>query len=129
MNMIETHSSVALSYSPSSSFSSSVLGEQAPVKHATTMNDLSTVLTSEKKNVYGSLGEQARTEQIEKALKAVRGPEKTWEFSIHKDLNEIMVKVIDRETKEVIREVPPEKLLDMIAGMLKTAGLLIDKKW
>ncbi|WP_146811832.1 flagellar protein FlaG [Aneurinibacillus danicus] len=73
--------------------------------------------------------EKQRVEKVEKALKSILGPEKRWEFSVHKDLKEIMVKVIDRETKKVLREVPPEKLLDMVAGMLKTTGLLIDKKW
>jgi len=32
-----------------------------------------------------------------------------------------MVKVIDSETKEVIREIPPEKILDMVAAMLEMA--------
>lgn len=49
-------------------------------------------------------------------------------FQIHEILNEIMVKVIDSETKEVIREIPPEKLLDMFASMLELAGLLVDER-
>lgn len=49
-------------------------------------------------------------------------------FQIHDRLNEVIVEVIDSETKEVIREIPPEKLLDMFASMLELAGLLIDEK-
>jgi len=49
-------------------------------------------------------------------------------FKIHERLNEVMVKVIDSETEEVIREIPPEKLLDMFASMLELAGLLVDEK-
>ena len=49
-------------------------------------------------------------------------------FQIHDRLNEVMVKVIDSETQEVIREIPPEKLLDMFASMLELAGLLVDEK-
>ncbi|MGI6084067.1 MAG: flagellar protein FlaG [Acetivibrionales bacterium] len=49
-------------------------------------------------------------------------------FKIHERLNEVMVKVIDSETEEVIREIPPEKLLDMFANMLELAGLLVDER-
>lgn len=49
-------------------------------------------------------------------------------FKVHERTNEIMVKIIDTETKEVIREIPPEKLLDMFANMLEMAGLLVDER-
>lgn len=38
-----------------------------------------------------------------------------------------MIKIIDDETKEVILEIPPQKILDMVASMCKQVGLL-DKK-
>lgn len=50
------------------------------------------------------------------------------EFSVHDVINEIMVKVIDIETGEVIREVPPEKLLDLKAMAYEELGLLVDEK-
>lgn len=49
-------------------------------------------------------------------------------FKIHERTNEVMVKVVDSETGEVIREIPPEKLLDMFANMLELAGLIIDER-
>lgn len=104
-------------------------GENNPVKQNMHPADTSIETLLQKKTYQTSPTEKLRIEHIEKALKAAISSEKRWEFSVHKELNEVMVKVIDRETKEVIREVPPEKLLDMVAGMLKTAGLLIDKKW
>jgi hypothetical protein len=36
--------------------------------------------------------------------------------------------VIDSETSEVIKEIPPEKILDMIAKIEKMIGLIIDEK-
>lgn len=52
------------------------------------------------------------------------------EFSIHEDTNRIIVKVIDRSNfeDEVIREIPPEKILDMMAEVLNIIGLLIDQR-
>lgn len=49
-------------------------------------------------------------------------------FKIHERTNEVMVKIVDAETEEVIREIPPEKLLDMFANMLELAGLIVDER-
>lgn len=49
------------------------------------------------------------------------------EYSVHEDFGTIMIKIIDDNTKEVILEVPPKKILDMVASMCKQFGL-IDKK-
>ena len=50
------------------------------------------------------------------------------EFSIHEDTNRVIVKVISRQTHEVIKEIPPEQLLDMIARIWEMIGLLVDEK-
>jgi flagellar protein FlaG len=49
-------------------------------------------------------------------------------FKIHERTNEVMVKIVDADTEEVLREIPPEKLLDMFANMLELAGLLVDER-
>lgn len=49
-------------------------------------------------------------------------------YSIHKPTKTIVVKIIDSKTNKVVDEIPPEKILDMIAGLWKIAGLFIDKK-
>lgn len=50
------------------------------------------------------------------------------QFSIHEATKQIMVKIIDNSTDEVVKEIPPEKLLDMVANMIERAGLLVDRK-
>lgn len=80
---------------------------------------------------YGEI-EKLSTDFIKKAIDRVNFTfeieSRSLRFQIHERLNEIMVKVIDSETKEVIREIPPEKLLDMFASMLELAGLLVDER-
>lgn len=49
-------------------------------------------------------------------------------FSMHEETNRIMIKVINRNTKEVVKEIPEEKILDMIAKMYENTGLYIDKR-
>lgn len=75
-----------------------------------------------------SISEQQLIEAIENANKALRGADKRFEFSIHEGTKEIMVKVINEETGEIIREIPPEKILDMVAKMWELAGILVDRK-
>lgn len=49
------------------------------------------------------------------------------EYTYNKEMKTMMVKVIDENTKEVVLEIPPKKILDMVASMLRQVGLL-DKK-
>lgn len=50
------------------------------------------------------------------------------QFGIHEKTNRVTIKIVDKDTNEVIREVPPEKTLDMIAKAWELAGLLVDEK-
>ena len=49
-------------------------------------------------------------------------------FKYHEKTHRISITVKDKETDKVIREIPPEKTLDMIAKTLELAGLLVDEK-
>lgn len=49
-------------------------------------------------------------------------------FVFHDELSEYYVTVIDTETNEVLREIPPKKMLDMYSAMIKYIGILVDKK-
>ncbi|WP_096190250.1 flagellar protein FlaG [Evansella halocellulosilytica] len=49
-------------------------------------------------------------------------------FEKHEVLDRTMVKVIDQQTEEVVKEIPPEEFLDMISSMLEFAGIIIDEK-
>lgn len=49
-------------------------------------------------------------------------------FGIHEGTNRVTIKIVDKDTKEVIKELPPEKTLDMIAKVWEMAGILVDEK-
>ena len=49
-------------------------------------------------------------------------------FGIHEETNRVTIKIVDKDTKEVIKELPPEKTLDMIAKAWELAGILVDEK-
>ena len=49
-------------------------------------------------------------------------------FGIHDGTNRVMIKIVDKDTKEVIKEFPPEETLDMIAKVWELAGIMIDER-
>lgn len=42
--------------------------------------------------------------------------------------NTFIIKIVDKETEDVIKEIPPKKILDMVASMCEMAGLILDEK-
>lgn len=49
-------------------------------------------------------------------------------LAIHEGTNRVTIKVVDKESKKVIKEYPPEKTLDMIQKLWEMAGLMVDEK-
>ena len=49
-------------------------------------------------------------------------------FGIHDATNRVTIKIVDKDTKKVLKEYPPEKTLDMIAKVWEMAGVLVEKK-
>ncbi len=49
-------------------------------------------------------------------------------FRFEKELNRVVVKVIDPETGEVVREVPPESVIETMKQLRATAGRLVDEE-
>ncbi|MFC4557521.1 flagellar protein FlaG [Virgibacillus kekensis] len=49
-------------------------------------------------------------------------------FEFHEKLEEYYVTVVNPHTDEVIKEIPPKKLLDMYAAMAEFMGVLVDEK-
>ncbi|KJF25892.1 flagellar protein FlaG [Clostridium aceticum] len=86
------------------------------------------ILQRKKEGDTLNIGEEKLIEMIERANKSLITPPTELQFSIHEATKQISVKVTNTETKEVIREIPPEKILDMVAKMWELAGLIIDEK-
>lgn len=81
-----------------------------------------------KPEAEAELDEKQLIDVIEKTNKAIEGATCSFEYSIHEQTKQIMVKVVDNKTKEVIREFPPEKILDMVAKMWEVAGIMVDER-
>lgn len=51
-----------------------------------------------------------------------------FEFKIHEGTNRMIVKLVDNETDEIIKEIPSEKILDLVASIWDLVGILVDEK-
>lgn len=76
-----------------------------------------------------SLAEKVKLEKTVQGLNEFLSPTFTSvKFQLHEELDKYYVELVDRETKEVIREIPPKKLLDMYASMVEMIGIAVDRK-
>jgi len=48
-------------------------------------------------------------------------------FEVYEDTNQLYVQLIDRETREVIKQIPPEELLELSSRIREMVGIILDK--
>lgn len=93
--------------------------------------------TTEKKQENNNSGlsmnassQEITEEKMQKAIDDINRnlQNKECEFGYDEKTNRVTIKIIDKETDEIIRELPPEKTLKMIAKVWELAGLLVDEK-
>lgn len=65
---------------------------------------------------------------VDKANKVLFKNNTHLQFRIHEKTNEVMVKIVDDVSGEVLKEIPPEKMLDLVAKLWEIAGIIVDKK-
>ncbi len=81
------------------------------------------------KDYNGQEQKEPDLEQIKKAVENINKKINTEAvFGIHEGTNRVTIKLVDKNTKETIKELPPEKTLDMIAKVWEMAGILVDEK-
>ena len=73
---------------------------------------------------------EAQQAQIKRAVeeinKKANNSEAVW--GVHEDTNRVTIKIVDKQSKEVIKEFPPDKTLDMISRVWEMAGLMVDER-
>lgn len=88
----------------------------------------SQVNSNENKEEKNLLSKEKLNEVVESMNQFLQPTHTSLKFELHEKLDEYYVKIIDDETKEVIREIPSKKILDMYAAMTEFMGLVVDKK-
>lgn len=65
---------------------------------------------------------------LDSTNRIIFGEDNRFEFRIHERTNRIMVKLVNNHTEEVIKELPPEKILDLVASIWDLVGILVDER-
>ncbi|WP_027339038.1 flagellar protein FlaG [Halonatronum saccharophilum] len=67
-------------------------------------------------------------EGVEALNETVQSFHKNLSFQLHEDSERMMVKLMDIKSDEVLKEFPPEEILDMLGRIRQAVGLIIDEK-
>ena len=122
------------------SYAETVKSEHAGVSENQTMTQNITIQpVFSKQGAEGENGEQkeknqANDKQLQMAVSDANNKMKMKqsktkaEFSYHEPTKSVSIKIMDEDTNEVIKEIPPQETLDMIVKMWELAGIMVDEK-
>jgi flagellar protein FlaG len=75
-----------------------------------------------------TINEDKLNKQVEALNDAFKAADAHLQFSVHKGSNDIVIKLVDDTTQQVIREIPSEKFLELVDSLQKIVGLNVDVK-
>lgn len=67
-------------------------------------------------------------EAVKKMNEMLEVNQSTSKFMYHEGLERYYVTVVNKDTEEVVKEIPPKKLLDAFYEMQKMLGMIVDEK-
>lgn len=71
--------------------------------------------------------ERAVQESVDKLNEFIRPYVTSLQFSVDQDLGKLVVKIMDTETKEVIKQIPSEEVLALTKALSRVEGLLVQQ--
>ncbi|MES2049020.1 MAG: flagellar protein FlaG [Pseudomonadota bacterium] len=96
---------------------------------STTIADKKNAITNQTAVAVPPAARATSAEEVNRAVKsinqAIQVISQNLEFSVDTEAKEVVVKVIDQQTKQVLRQIPTEEALDIAKSLDKLQGLLI----
>ncbi|MEE1037964.1 MAG: flagellar protein FlaG [Eubacterium sp.] len=82
---------------------------------------------NKKRRIQLQQEEEARYEkQLENLMEML--PHTEPQYVVHEPTNRIMINLVDKNTQEVLKQIPPKKKLDLLAKSKEIAGAMMDKR-
>lgn len=91
-------------------------------------NELTTTLSNHNKSEKEIVAKEELKRVTAEANEALAAINTQLVFKIHEGTGRPLIKLVEAATQEVIREIPSEKMLDVVAGIWEWAGLIVDRK-
>jgi flagellar protein FlaG len=80
----------------------------------------------------GSSKERISDEKLKESVnalnKTLEAIDKKYEFSIHEETDRPVVRVYDRNSGEIIKQIPPEEVLNILTKIRELIGIFIDER-
>lgn len=97
------------------------------VKETNTTNTKTFQIQNQTNNKGNEVDRNKLNEAVKKANKLTQSFNRYLNFSVDDSTKELVVKVIDANTKEVVRQIPPKEMLSLIEHFDKIQALLFSK--
>ncbi|AWI03668.1 flagellar protein FlaG [Clostridium drakei] len=76
----------------------------------------------------GKVSEKDAKKAVDKFNKLMEDKSTHAEYEVYGKFKDITISIIDNNTKKVIKEIPPKKIIDMIDKFCEMAGMFLDEK-
>lgn len=80
------------------------------------------------KEAINGLAKSTVQQAVETANESLKVNRTSARFKYHEATKQVSIKIVDDVTQEVIKEIPPEKAIEMVEKMLELTGILVDEK-
>jgi flagellar protein FlaG len=101
---------------------------QAPLDGRVAQRDAAAGKQAAKQQKISSTARPPEIGAIVKELQMMSALNRRLKFTVNPDLDRVIVKVVDRQTDKVIKELPPEGIQRLYAKIQEAIGLLIDEE-
>ena len=103
--------------------------QEVNCRTAAVPNDITT-READKEDNGNVQGTSSTSEAVKKAINEINksNPNSIVQFGVHEATNRMTIKILDKESRKVIKEFPAEKTLDLIAKAWELAGIMVDEK-
>jgi flagellar protein FlaG len=107
---------------------SSVGQTPQPFANATQLAPEEDDATRQSEATASKLDRRTVEEATAKVQKAVAAMNSSLQFQVDKETDKLVIKVVDTTTKEVIKQIPPQEILEIAKALDKLQGLLVREK-
>ena len=76
----------------------------------------------------GTRTEQQVKDVINRMIDSVLNDETSLQFKINDKTHRVVVQIVNKKTQEIIRQIPPEKVVETMASICKLVGINVDEK-
>jgi flagellar protein FlaG len=95
---------------------------QHPLENTTAINKTDSVGNTKNDGTFTK--EEARM-TVERLLEVLKHVEPRVELSVEDDLNQVIFRVVDKESGELIRQIPPERIVELERFLSDLSGLFV----